>query len=111
MLSNGFHTLKRSVTRLALFAAVQVVFCLWFAVFCAGLVSLGPLRLPYDVPGYWYGGLACLSTAFLPVWVAWTCNEAIDAARKPPSRTPPPLLKPSQRSSYGPENSCPGSCR
>ena len=82
MLSNGFHTLKRSVTRLALFAAVQVVFCLWFAVFCAGLVSLGPLRLPYDVPGYWYGGLACLSTAFLPVWVAWTCNEAIDAARK-----------------------------
>ena len=82
MLSNGFHTLKRSVTRLALFAAVQVVFCLWFAIFCAGLVSLGPLRLPYDVPGYWYGGLACLSTAFLPVWVAWTCNEAIDAARK-----------------------------
>ena len=82
MLSNGFHTLKRSVARLALFAAVQVVFCMWFAVFCAGLVSLGPLRLPYDVPGYWYGGLACLSTAFLPVWVAWTCNEAIDAARK-----------------------------
>lgn len=82
MLSNGFHTLKRSVTRLALFAAVQVVFCLWFAIFCAGLVSLGPLCLPYDVPGYWYGGLACLSTAFLPVWVAWTCNEAIDAARK-----------------------------
>ena len=74
-----FRTLKRSVTRLALFAAVQVVFCLWFAIFCAGLVSLGPLRLPYDVPGYWYGGLACLSTAFLPVWVAWTCNEAIDA--------------------------------
>ena len=81
-MANTFHLLKRSVARLALFAAAQVAFCLWFAVFCGGLVSLGPLRLPYDVPGYWYGGLACLSTAFLPVWTAWSCNEAIDAARK-----------------------------
>lgn len=48
--------LKKEIIRLALAAAVQLLFALWFYAFCCGLVSLGPLRLPYGVKGYEFGG-------------------------------------------------------
>ena len=41
--------LKKEIIRLALAAAVQLLFALWFYAFCCGLLSLGSLRLPYGV--------------------------------------------------------------
>ena len=49
--------LKKEIIRLALAAAVQLLFVLWFYAFCCGLLSLGPLRLPYGVKGYEFGGM------------------------------------------------------
>ena len=70
--------LKKEIIRLALAAAVQLLFALWFYAFCCGLVSPGPLRLPYAVKGYEYGVMVCLLTAYMPVRTVWNLNEAED---------------------------------
>ena len=74
--------LKKEIIRLALAAAVQLLFALWFYAFCCGLVSLGPLRPPYGVKGYEFGGMVCVLTAFMPVRTVWNLNEAVDEAKK-----------------------------
>ena len=74
--------LKKEIIRLALAAAVQLLFALWFYAFCCGLVSLGPLRLPYGVKGYEFGGMVCVLTAFMPVRTVWNLNEAVDETKK-----------------------------
>ena len=74
--------LKKEIIRLALAAAVQLLFALWFYAFCCGLLSLGPLRLPYGVKGYEFGGMVCVLTAFMPVRTVWNLNEAVDEAKK-----------------------------
>ena len=74
--------LKKEIIRLALAAVVQLLFALWFYAFCCGLVSLGPLRLPYGVKGYEFGGMVCVLTAFMPVRTVWNLNEAVDEAKK-----------------------------
>ena len=74
--------LKKEIIRLALAAAVQLLFALWFYAFCCGLVSLGPLRLPYGVKGYEFGGMVCVLTAFMPVRTVWNLNEEVDEAKK-----------------------------
>ena len=74
--------LKKEIIRLALTAAVQLLFALWFYAFCCGLLSLGPLRLPYGVKGYEFGGMVCVLTAFIPVRTVWNLNEAVDEAKK-----------------------------
>lgn len=74
--------LKKEIIRLAVAAAVQVLFALWFYAFCCGLVGLGPLRLPYGVKGYEFGGMVCVLTSFMPIRTAWNLNEAVDEAKK-----------------------------
>ena len=74
--------LKKEIIRLALAAAVQLLFALWFYAFCCGLLSLGPLRLPYGVKGYEFGGMICVLSAFMPVRTVWNLNEAVDEAKK-----------------------------
>lgn len=74
--------LKKEIIRLALAAAVQLLFALWFYAFCCGLLSLGPLRLPYGVKGYEFGGMVCVLTAFIPVRTVWNLNEVVDEAKK-----------------------------
>lgn len=74
--------LKKEIIRLAVAAAVQVLFVLWFYAFCCGLVGLGPLRLPYDVKGYEFGGMVCVLTSFMPIRTVWNLNEAVDEAKK-----------------------------
>ena len=75
--------LKKEIIRLALAAAVQLLFALWFYAFCCGLLSLGPMRLPYGVKGYEFGGMVCVLTAFMPVRTVWNLNEAVDEAKTP----------------------------
>ena len=74
--------LKKEIIRLAVAAAVQVLFALWFYAFCCGLVGLGPLRLPYGVKGYEFGGMVCVLTSFMPIRTVWNLNEAVDEAKK-----------------------------
>ena len=74
--------LKKGIIRLALAAAVQLLFALWFYAFCCGLLSLGPLRLPYGVKGYEFGGMVCVLSAFMPVRTVWYLNEEVDEAKK-----------------------------
>ena len=74
--------LKKEIIRLALAAAVQLLFALWVYAFACGLVSLGPVRIPYEAKGYEFGGMVCVLTAFLPVRTVWGFNEAVDEAKK-----------------------------
>lgn len=61
---------------------MQLLFVLWFYAFCCGLLSLGPLRLPYGVKGYEFGGMVCVLSAFMPVRTVWNLNEEVDEAKK-----------------------------